>query len=119
MASFKYDKTTEIEQISTTFLMIRKELLEQIGYFDKSYKILYNDVDLCKKIWETGKKIFFLHNAEVIHHGSQSTKKAGFKERRIMYSDIYRYYRRNFGIRAMLLLPVLGMRLVLAALSKR
>ncbi len=99
MSNFEYDSTIEVEQISTTFLMVRKGLLEKIGYFDKSYKILYNDVDLCKKIWGAGKKIYFLHTADVIHYGSQSTKKAGFKERRIMYSDIYRYYSRNFGIK--------------------
>lgn len=119
MSSFEYDRTAEVEQISTTLLMIRKALLDEIGYFDKSYKILYNDVDLCKRIRQSGKKIYFLHTAEVIHYGSRSTKKAGFKERKIMYSDIYRYYRKNFGIAAVTLLPVLAIRLVLAAVSKR
>ena len=118
MASFKYDRTIEAQQVSTTFLMVRKELLEQVGYFDKSYKILYNDVDLCKKIWKAGKKIYFLHTAEVIHYGSQSTKKAGFRERKIMYSDIYRYYRRNFGISAAALLPVLWLRLLFVTATK-
>ena len=118
MASFKYDRTAEIEQISTTFLMVRKDLLEQIGYFDKRYKILYNDVDLCRKIWNAGKKIYFLHTAEAIHYGSQSTKKAGFKERRIMYSDIYRYYRINFGIWASALLPALWLRLLFVTAAK-
>lgn len=119
MNSFKYDATTEVEQISTSFLMIRKTLLDEIGYFDESYKILYNDVDLCKKIRQSGNKIYFLHTAEVIHYGSRSTQKAGFRERKIMYSDIYRYYRKNFGVMAVTLIPVLVLRLILAAASKR
>jgi len=118
MSRFRYDKTIEVEQISTSFLMVRKDLLEKIGYFDKSYKILYNDVDLCKRIWVSGKKIYFLHTAEVIHYGSQSTKKAGFRERKIMYSDIYRYYRNNFGLRAVMLLPILTLRLALTLTFK-
>jgi GT2 family glycosyltransferase len=80
--------------------MIRRDLLEKIGYFDEAYKILYNDVDLCKRIWESGEKIYFLSTAEIIHLGSQSTKKADFKLRKIMYKDIYRYYRKNFGLKA-------------------
>jgi GT2 family glycosyltransferase len=119
MAEFKYDETRMVEQISTTFLMIRRNLLEKITYFDETYKILYNDVDLCRRIWSTGSKIYFLHTAEVIHFGSQSTKLAGFYERKIMYSDIYRYYRRNFGIRAYLLLPVLSLRLLIVYIAKK
>lgn len=116
---FKYDETREVEQISTTFLMIRKGLLEKIGYFDEAYKILYNDVDLCKRIWKTGEKIYFLSTAEIIHLGSQSTRMADFSIRKIMYGDIYRYYRKNFGLKAAALLPVLAMRLLLTAAFKR
>lgn len=115
---FKYDETREVEQISTTFLMIRKSLLEKIGYFDESYKILYNDVDLCMKIWQTGSKIYFLSTAEIIHLGSQSTKKADFSLRKIMYKDIYRYFRRNFGLKAILLKPILSARLLFVSTTK-
>jgi GT2 family glycosyltransferase len=118
MAEFKYDETRKVEQISTTFLMIRQDLLKEIGYFNKDYKILYNDVDLCRRIWSAGYNIYFLHTAEVIHFGSQSTKKAGFRERKIMYSDIYRYYRKNFGLRAISLTPVLALRLLLTSIFK-
>jgi GT2 family glycosyltransferase len=115
---FKYDETREVEQISATFLMIRKTLAEKIGYFDESYNIMYNDVDLCKRIWQTGLKIYFLHTAEIIHLGSQSTKKADFSLRKIMYKDIYRYYRRNFGLKAILLKPILAARLLFVSATK-
>lgn len=115
---FNYDETREVEQISTTFLMIRKSVLEQIRYFDEGYKILYNDVDLCKRIWQSGAKIYFLDSAEVIHLGSQSTKKADYRLRKLMYRDIYRYYKRNFGFRALLLKPVLAARLLLVSATK-
>jgi GT2 family glycosyltransferase len=118
MSWFKYDKTMEVEQISTTFLLIRSSLLKNTGGFNEDYKILYNDVDLCKKIWKSGKKIYFMHNAEVIHYGNQSTKKARFRERKIMYSDIYRYYRKNFGIISIMLLPVLFARLLFVTAIK-
>ena len=116
MSWFNYDKTMEVEQISTTFLMVRTDLLKDIGGFNERYKILYNDVDLCKRIWDSGNKILFLHTAEVIHFGNQSTKNAGFRERKIMYSDIYRYYRKNFGMKAIFLVPILFVRLLLITL---
>lgn len=116
---FNYDKITEVEQISTTFLMIRKNLLEKIDYFDENYKILYNDVDLCKKIWLAGFRIYFLNTAEIIHLGSQSTQKADFRIRRTMYNDIYRYYRKNFGLKAAAIIPILTIRLLLTLVFKK
>lgn len=118
MIWFGYDKTIEVDQIATTFLMIKKEVLVKTGGFDEQYKILYNDVDLCKRIWSAGYKIYFNHTIEIEHIGSHSTNKAGFKVRKIMYEDIIRYYRNNFGFKATILIPVLYFRLLLVSLFK-
>jgi GT2 family glycosyltransferase len=118
MSSFKYDSTREVEQIAATFLMIRSSVLKEVGLFDESYGILYNDVDLCKRIYRKGYKLFFLHTCSVIHHGSHSTKKAGFGLRKKMYGDIYRYYKNNFGFKAMFLYPILALRLLIVSSIK-
>lgn len=119
MADFKYDETIEVQQVATTFLMIRKSVLDKCGMFNEKYRILYNDVDLCKRIYGTGSRIYFLPGASVFHHGSHSTKKADYALRKIMYSDIYRYYKDNFGFKAVFLYPILAFRLFLVSTIKR
>ena len=119
MLWFNYDKTIKVDQIATTFLMVRSDLIKKLNGFDERYKILYNDVDLCKRKWQENKEIYFLHDAEVIHHGSYSTKKAKYKVRKIMYDDIMRYYRDNFGLKAYILYPVLLLRLFLISLLSK
>jgi GT2 family glycosyltransferase len=116
MLWFNYDKTIKVDQIATTFLMIKGDILRKLNGFDEKYKILYNDVDLCKRIWKENKEIHFLHDALVIHHGSYSTKKAKYGLRKIMYDDIIRYYRNNFGVKAYILYPVLLLRLFFISL---
>lgn len=118
MSDFDYNSSCDVEQAAATFLMIRKEILERINYFDESYRILYNDVDLCSKIWNAGYKIYFLHTVSIIHYGSHSTKNADFALRKIMYSDIYRYYCRNFGFKAKFLYPILAFRLIIVSTIK-
>ena len=118
MLWFDYNKTIQVDQIATTFLMIRSEILKKINYFDERFRIMYNDVDLCKKIYSSGFNIIFLHTAEVIHHGSLSTKKADFKVRKQMYSDIFLYYRLNFNFKAYFLLPVLVFRFLVITILK-
>ncbi|MFA5010340.1 MAG: glycosyltransferase family 2 protein [Ignavibacteria bacterium] len=116
MRGFGYNKTIQVDQIATTFLMVRGDLLKKLKGFNESYRIMYNDVDLCKRISAEGKKVMFIHDAEVYHHGSLSTSKADYKLRKIMYDDIYRYYRLNHGSKAYFLSPVLKTRLLLTKL---
>lgn len=118
MEWFNYDETIKVDQIATTFLMIRREVLEKAGYFDEQYRILYNDVDLCQRIYGAGYDIYFIHTAEVIHHGSYSTKSAPPKVRKIMYKDVYRYYKNNFGIPAVILIPILSVRFLLVSIFR-
>lgn len=118
MAWFDYNETRRVDQIATTYLMVRKDVLEKIGYFDEKYRILYNDVDLCKKIYGAGYEIYFVHTATVIHHGSFSTKSAPPKVRKIMYKDIYRYYKNNFGFIAVVLIPILFLRFILVSIIR-
>ena len=118
MSGFDYGSSIDAEQIAATFLMLRRDVLEQLNYFDESYRILYNDVDLCRRIWKAGYKIYFLHNCSIVHYGSHSTKKADFGLRKIMYSDIYRYYKNNFGFKARFLYPILVLRLLIVSTIK-
>lgn len=110
MRNFGYDKTIEVEQAATTYLMLRGDVFRRLGGFDERYRILYNDVDLCKRIYKEGGKIYFFHEAGIYHHGSLSTKKADNKLRKIMYEDIYRYYKNTYGIISILLVMVLAIR---------
>jgi GT2 family glycosyltransferase len=110
MSSFEYNKITEIDQAATTYLMFRADLLLSLKGFNEEYKILYNDVDLCKRVKNTGYKIIFNPAAEVYHKGSASTRLATPRLRLIMYIDIFRYYYKHFGIKALILIPVLLIR---------
>lgn len=118
MSGFDYGSSIDAEQIAATFLMLRRDVLVKINYFNESYRILYNDVDLCRRIWKAGYRIFFLHDCSIIHYGSHSTKKADFGLRKIMYSDIYRYYKNNFGFKARFLYPILVLRLLIVSTIK-
>ncbi len=114
MAGFDFYKTQEVEQPAATCFMVRRRVVEKTGLFDERYTILYNDVDLCRRLLNAGSRITYLGDAEIIHLGSQSTTQAPPEIRLEMYRNILLYYSENVGRFAFwVLLPILTVRLLI------
>ncbi|MGH7889248.1 MAG: glycosyltransferase family 2 protein, partial [Thermodesulfobacteriota bacterium] len=59
-ASFQDDVQQEVDQPRGAFLLIRKEILDRLGFaFDPRYFILFEDVDLCREVKRLGYKIVY------------------------------------------------------------
>jgi len=67
-------KIKEVDWLSGAALMIKKEVLEQIGMLDESLFIYFEDVDLCYRAKEAGFKICYLPQAGIIHIGQSTTQ---------------------------------------------
>lgn len=61
-------------------LMVKKEVIDQVGIMDEHLFFYNDDLDWCTSIREAGWKIFFLPEAEIIHYGGYSSKRT-FKHR--------------------------------------
>lgn len=65
--------TREAVYASAACLLIRNRIWNLLEGFDETFApAYYEDSDLCLRIWQAGGKLVVLHNAEVIHIGSQS-----------------------------------------------
>jgi GT2 family glycosyltransferase len=76
------NQTTEIEQPSAVCIMVRLHP-PVVDYFsDERFPFYFGDVDLCKRIYDKGYKIFLVPKAEVVHYMSSAFKKANNKWKR-------------------------------------
>jgi len=57
----------EVDWLSGSFLMMRKETYSKINGFDEDYFLYVEDVDFCKRIADLGLKRIFLPNYNYIH----------------------------------------------------
>jgi GT2 family glycosyltransferase len=120
MAGFDFYATQEVDQPAATCLLLRREAPGSGVIFDERFTILYNDVDLCFRLRNAGWKIVYLGDVEIVHHGSQSTRRAGTNLRVEMYRNILLYYTLHYGIFARLVLtPICLVRLLLVTRSTR
>jgi len=69
------EKLTVVEQPAAACFMLRPGPVTADYLIDENFPFYYNDVDLCKRIYDSGSKILLLPFAEVIHFQSSAFKK--------------------------------------------
>lgn len=89
----------DVETLSGAFLMIRKEVFEDIGGFDEMYFMYAEDRDLCYRVAKAGYRVVIDKRASVIHHGggSTSTDSISTFSNIMMRNSTYEYFRKHHG----------------------
>jgi len=86
-----------VDIVQGAALLVRRTVLNQIGFFDTAYFMYTEEVDLCERIRRAGWPIFFVPTAMIIHYGGQSTRQAALP----MFLQLYRskilYFRKHHG----------------------
>ena len=75
LMGWPHDTIREVEQPAGAALMIKRSCIETLGSLNGSFHMFFEDVDICYRIRKNGWKIYYLPDAQIIHHGGQSVKK--------------------------------------------
>ncbi len=58
--------------VTAAMMMVKKSEFEEVGAFDESLTVAYNDIDLCLKLREKGKLIMYEPYVEAYHYESKT-----------------------------------------------
>jgi N-acetylglucosaminyl-diphospho-decaprenol L-rhamnosyltransferase len=89
-----WDRTTEreVEWVSGSAMLLRRDALEEVGPFDEGYFMYVEDVDLCTRLRRAGWHVLFSPEVEVVHEIGVSTRgqrgRMAFQHSR----SVYRYF---------------------------
>lgn len=64
--------TQDLSAVTAACMMVKRSTFEQVGGFDESLEVTFNDVDLCLKIRGSGKLVVYTPYAELYHYESKS-----------------------------------------------
>jgi hypothetical protein len=65
----------EVEDIFGACTVIKKEVVDAIGFYDEAFSPLYGEeTDFCYRAGKKGFKIIYVGNTKIIHYGSASKK---------------------------------------------
>jgi len=92
------DSERDVEVISGCYMLVRREVIEEIGGLDERFFFFGEETDWCLQMRKAGWALRFAPVGEIIHHGGGSVKKLNYK-RDVMLTDAsIRLHRKNGGL---------------------
>lgn len=70
--AWKRDSVRRVDIVTGCFLLIRRDLWEQLGGFDESFFMYGEEADLCLRARALGRTPLFTPDAQIVHHGGAS-----------------------------------------------
>ena len=78
MKDFDHNSTRPVDWVLGAALVVRKEVVDQIGWFDERYFMYLEDCDWCHTMWEHGWPVYYVHDIVIKHmHARESAKVPG------------------------------------------
>ncbi len=88
------NETYEVDAISGSFMMIRREVYEKIGGLDESFFMYGEDLDWCFRVSRAGWKVYYVPITSIIHYKGESTKRSNIDELRVFYNAMRLFVRK-------------------------
>lgn len=101
MSDWDHQTFRYVDQPAGACLMVRRRILETLGGFDESfYPAWFEDVDLCRRIRNSGGLIAYEPGARFVHHGGTSLHSLSRREfLDYFHANQCRYFAKHHGRR--------------------
>jgi GT2 family glycosyltransferase len=94
------DETHPADAISGACMLIRRAVLEQIGWLDERFFAYQEDTDYCLRAQRAGWRVYYYPEAQIIHYASQGGSRVDpFRSIWEWHRSYFLYYRKNLAAR--------------------
>lgn len=91
-----HNKSQFIDWAKGAALLIRREVIDEIGLFDKQFFIYGEEMDLCYRIGEAGWDKVYLNSCSIIHLEGKSTIQSSARMFLMNYKGMYLFLKKHF-----------------------
>lgn len=67
MKDFDHDQVRPVDWVLGAAMVVRKEVVDQIGWFDARYFMYLEDCDWCRNMWDNGWPIYYVPDIVIQH----------------------------------------------------
>lgn len=91
------NQSGEVEILVGAFMVMKRDLYNEIGGFDENCFMYSDDIDLSYRVLQKGKTNYYFHETSVIHYKGESTVKDGTYMKRFQEAMNF-FYKKHFKI---------------------
>ncbi len=106
MGEFDHQSSREVDQVMGSLFLIRRELIDHIGYLDTAFFMYYEEVDYCRRCRDAGYTTFYDAESQVWHEGGGSSRMVRVATVRRTFRSMRHYFAKHQG--AWTYWPLLG-----------
>lgn len=86
-----------VSAVTAACVMIRRDIWDEVGGLDETFKVAFNDVDLCMRIRKCGYLIIWTPFAELYHYESKSRGLDDTPEKRRRFEGEVRHFQERWA----------------------
>lgn len=110
MTDWDYNDTRPVDVIMGAFMLVRREVIQQIGMLDESFFMYSEEVDWCYRCQQAGWQVLFTPEAETVHLWGGSTGSIKVETLLRLYRARVQFFRKHYGrLSAFLYKCILGL----------
>jgi GT2 family glycosyltransferase len=85
----------EVDAINGAYMLVRREALLDVGPLDEGYWLYMEDLDWCRRFWQSGWKVFYEPSGTALHiKGGSSGGRRSLRQEVAFHRGMGRFYRR-------------------------
>lgn len=72
-AEYDHQTAKEVDWVQGSAMLIKHSLFEELSGFDERFFMYFEDIDLCRRVWQTGWKVFYYPESAMIHDHTRAS----------------------------------------------
>lgn len=99
MTPWDCDRGGEVDSVSGCCLMVRREVIENVGILDENFIMYGDDLDWCYRIKQAGWRVCYVPGVQIVHLGGQSSRRLPRRCIVLFYRAMGVFYRKHYASR--------------------
>ncbi|HVA24476.1 MAG TPA: glycosyltransferase family 2 protein [Chloroflexota bacterium] len=91
------DQPQQADWLVGACLLMRRSALDEVGFFDERFFMYSEEMDLCYRLRSAGYEVWYVPEAEVVHHEAASSSQDLFRRNVNFHESRYRFFRKHHG----------------------
>lgn len=93
----EHEKELVVKHMIGAYMLLRRNVIKKVGFFDEDYFMYREETDLCKRLWDAGWKIVYLPIGGLIHKENHHKKIKITQASHSYQTSTYLFFIKHYG----------------------